>query len=293
MRALALIILAAAITTCGDPPPDEGAADPVEADLPVAGTDTAVEPIVPLPVPIVLPMEPEDVQAWVIERRGEGPLGVRDAGVLLARMTVSEGTSLQPLRDGWKKDLQGILQTARIMQWRRETLWDSLSRLSPHVAMIEEYTRPRQRWTSTLPAEGDEAPSGWTECATWYKANKRMHGLPKGCNGVWEAGNKNWVIVRDYAISLVMSDEEPPQAVQGYPTTWGGIMDIWTYMERNPNACWLPSPGTAGYFFGKKGVPGNVCQEVPPRTLKKSRVISARIMMQDIARMKAEEAAGG
>jgi len=234
----------------------------------------------PEPVEIVLPLEEEDVRAYVIERRGEGPLGTRDAGVLLGRMTVSEGTSLQPLREGWKLDLEGILQVARITQLKRETLWDSLSRLSPHVAMIEEYTRPRQRWTSTLPAFGEEAPSGWEECTTWYRAHKRQHGLPKGCNGTWKAGHRNWVTIRDYAISLVESNEEPPQAVQGYPTTWGGIMDIHTYMANNPNACWLASPGTAGYFFGKQGYAGNECQEVPARLVKESKIISVRIMMR-------------
>ncbi|MCZ6870585.1 MAG: hypothetical protein O7G84_13870 [Gammaproteobacteria bacterium] len=275
-----------AVTTCALPV-EAPASDPVAVDIPDAEV-----PAAPL-VEIVLPLEAEDVQAFVIERRGEGPLGVRDAGVLLARMTVSEGTSLQPLREGWELDLQGILQVARITQLRRETLWDSLSRLSPHVAMIEEYTKPRQRWTSTLPARSDGAPSGWTECTTWYRANGRQHGLPKGCNGTWKAGHKNWVTVRDYAINLVLSPDEPPQAVQGYPTTWGGIMDIWTYMERNPHACWLSSPGTAGYFFGKRGVVGNECQEVPERLIKRSKVIDVRIMMRDLKRMRHRESPDG
>lgn len=280
MRKIAFTLLVLTVSTCALPveAPTSNEPEPVAVDIPDAGTPDE-------PVEIVLALEPEDVQAFEIERRGEGPLGVRDAGVLLARMTVSEGTSLQPLREGWKLDLHGILQVARITQFDRETLWDSLSRLSPHVAMIEEYTRPRQRWTSTLPARGDEAPSGWAECTTWYRAHGRQHGLPKGCNGTWEAGHRNWVTIRDYAISLVLSDEEPPQSVQGYPTTWGGIMDIHTYMERNPNACWLSSPGTAGYFFGKRDVPGNECQAVPERLIKKSKTIDARIMMRQYKRM--------
>ena len=165
-----------------------------------------------------------------------------------------------------------------------------LARRSPHVAMVKDYTKLRQWWTSTLQARGDGPPDLWVECTSWEtrKGSKRKHGLPEGCAGVWKAGHKNWVKVRSYAIQLVKM-AEPPQPVQGTPTTWGGVMDIWQFLERHPGACWLPSPGTRNYFFGQRGLKGNVCQELSSRLVEKSKAVSTQIMLRDMRRLKQED----
>lgn len=214
----------------------------------------------------------------------------RNAGVLLGRMAVSEGVGLQPLKDGWDATLQGILQVARNNQRPGERLWNTLARLSPHVARVKQYSEgqagDRQGWTSTLQGRGDAPPELWVECTSWYLNDKgRKRGLPEGCAGVWKHGAKNWVKVRSYAIELVRM-ESPPEPVMGTPTTWGGVMDIWVYLRRHPGACWLESPGSRNYFFGQRGREGNVCKEIPRKLVDRSKTVSASIMMRDLKRLK-------
>lgn len=231
-----------------------------------------------------------DQSAYQLSLLDTSRLGGRSSGILLARMTVSEGTSIMPLRSSWKRDMQGILQVVRNNQRDHEGLYDALGRHSPHVARIKEYTRPRQRWTSTLPAKGKEPPELWTECTSWYTNKKgRTRGLPKGCNGVWLNGADNWVGVRDYGLKLVKM-RNPPEPVQGKPKAWGGKMDIWAFLKKRPHMCWLESGDTRNYFFGDKDDPANQCKEVPPELLKESRTISVSIMRRDMRRLKAAQA---
>lgn len=211
---------------------------------------------------------------------------LRKAAVLLARIAVSEGTSLQPLSPYWKNDMQGIYHVALTRQKRRESLREVLSELSPHVAQKKDYTRPRQHWTSTLQAFGDKPPRLWVECTSWYTNTKgRKRGLPKGCNGVWKNGAHNWVRIRDYAIKLVQM-KNPPSPVYGNPLTWGGMMDLDSFLERSPHMCLLPSDGNNNYFFGLRKDPDNQCQPVPKELRAKSRLVSVQIMKRDLKRMR-------
>lgn len=209
---------------------------------------------------------------------------LRKASVLLARIAVSEGTSLQPLSDTWKNDMQGIYHVALTRQKRGQSLREVLSELSPHVAQKKDYTRPRQRWTSTLQAFGNKPPRLWVECTSWYTSPKgRKRGLPKGCNGVWENGAHNWVTIRDYAIKLTQM-KNPPSPVYGNPRAWGGVMDLDSFLRRNSYMCLLPSDGTKNYFFGLRKDPENQCQPVPKELRVTSRLVSAKIVKRDLER---------
>lgn len=251
-------------------------------------------------------VEPDSRSAYQRGKIYKDQLGGPESGLLLARMTVSEGTSIMPLAPTWRRDMQGILQVVRTNQWHvqrgerwigKETLFEALGRHSPHVARLKEYTRPRQRWTSTLPTEGVEPPELWVECTSWYTAKRgrrkgQKRGLPKGCFGVWENGIDNWIEVREYGPRLV-KQRNPTRPVQGNPKTWGGVMDIWAFLERNPRMCWLESGATRNFFFGLKTDPENQCKIVPPRLMKKSRVISAYIVKRDIRRQRERKEAEG
>jgi hypothetical protein len=212
-------------------------------------------------------------------------LGDFEEGILLSRMAVSEGTSIMPLAPTWRRDMRGILQVTRNNQKKSETLLDALGKQSPHVARLKKYTRPRQRWTSTLPAKGDKPPPLWVECTYWYEHEKtgKKSGLPRGCFGVWENGIDNWKLIRDYGPDLV-AEREPLLPVQGNPKAWGGVMDIWSFLETNPHMCWLESGATKNYFFGLRKDPENVCKVTPTQLLKKSKTISVSIMMRDMKR---------
>lgn len=208
-------------------------------------------------------------------------------GILLSRMAVSEGTAIMPLAPTWKRDMAGILQVTRNNQKKSETLLEALGKQSPHVARIKKYTRPRQRWTSTLPARGDGPPKLWMECTDWHEdKDGKKRGLPRGCFGVWENGIDNWERVRDHGPWLV-SERKSFLPVQGNPKAWGGVMDIWRFLEVNPHMCWLESGATKNYFFGLRKDPENKCKVAPPDLLKESKVISVRIMMKDLKRKRA------
>ena len=211
-------------------------------------------------------------------------LGNRHAGVLLSRMTVNEGTSLMPPRVNWELDMLGILQVVRNNQRSNESLYDALGRHSPHVARLKEVTRPRQQWTSTLPGSGDGAPEFWTECTGWTTNGLgRRAGTPIDCDGVWLGAVDSWKTVRERGAQLVRMSE-PPRAVQGNPKAWGGTMDIARFLERNPNMCWLESGDALNYFFGLKDDPENQCKPMPESLVRTSRLVSVRLMMQDMAR---------
>jgi hypothetical protein len=211
----------------------------------------------------------------------EEDLGSRAAGVQLARMTISEATSLQPLNGTWEKDMQGILQVARNTRGRDETLLDSLKQLSPHVGMLRPYTDERQPWTSSLPALGDGPPALWVECLGWETVRGRKRAVPAGCHGVWELGAKSWVMVRSYAIALVRMSR-PVTSVQGRPTTWGGVMDLVTLLKDRPNMCWLESGPTTNYFFGLRTDSANKCKDIPVELIQESRLVSAEIVMRGV-----------
>lgn len=221
------------------------------------------------------------------EEVDDSELGSRAAGVQLARMAVSESTSLQPLNDAWQLDMQGILQVARNTQGS-ESLLGALKELSPHVGAIKAYTDERQPWTSTLPSRGLEAPELWIECTGWETVRGRKRGVPSGCHGVWELGADNWVTVRTYAISLVQM-KRPPVAVQGKPVTWGGIMDIARFLKERPNLCWLESGPTTNYFFGLKTDATNTCKHMPDELIVESKLVSADIVARSLRRKALEE----
>ncbi len=208
-------------------------------------------------------------------------VGSRAAGVQLARMTVSEATSLQPLNETWKLDMQGILQVARNTQGSDQSLLEALKELSPHVGAIKPYTDGRQPWLSTLPARGDGPPEFWVECTGWETVRGRKRSVPEGCHGVWELGAQSWVDVRTYAIGLVRM-RQPELAVQGKPITWGGIMDIFVFLKERPNLCWLESGPTTNYFFGVKTDKANNCKPIPLELVEESRTVSAEIVAKSL-----------
>lgn len=213
---------------------------------------------------------------------------LRKAAVLLARIAVSEGTSLQPLSSTWKNDMQGIYHVALTRQKQGDSVRETLSELSPHVAQKRDYTRPRQRWTSTLQAFGSGPPRLWVECTSWYTNDEgRRRGLPKGCNGVWNNGAHNWAKVRDYAIKLVQM-KSPPSPVYGNPRFWGGVMDVDSFLKKNSYVCLLPSDGTKNYFFGSRSDPENDCQPVPKELRARSQMVSAAIVKRDLRRRNEE-----
>lgn len=213
----------------------------------------------------------------------EVEVGSRAAGVQLARMTVSEATSLQPLNNTWQLDMQGILQVARNTQGADQTLLEALKELSPHVGAIKPYTDGRQLWLSTLPARGDGPPEFWVECTGWETVHGRKRSVPEGCHGVWELGAQSWVDVRTYAIGLIHM-KQPELAVQGKPITWGGIMDIFVFLKERPNLCWLESGPTTNFFFGMKTDPANSCKPIPTELVEESRTVSAEIVSRSLRR---------
>lgn len=293
-----VIVSALLISTCTaeieDAPTDSGAEETAGAPAPIdldtftdedlleeerlIATTTETEARIRSGLPLEGEEDFNDKSAYQLR------LGGSDSGVLLGRMTVSEGTSLMPLRANWKADMHGILQVVTENQRSDEPMYAALARHSPHVARIEKYTRLRQRWTSTLPAEGVEAPEYWVECTEWYTDKRdRKKGLPKGCNGVWLNGADNWETVRDYAKKLIRKGAFL-DVVQGVPKTWGGRMDIARFLERNPGMCWLESENTLNYFFGDRSDPRNACKSVPKELIEESKVISAHIIRRDLRR---------
>jgi hypothetical protein len=205
-------------------------------------------------------------------------------------MTVSEATSLQPLNHTWKRDMQGILQVARNNQAKVDSLLETLSKLSPHVSMRKQ-VGPRHGWIGTLPSRGIEAPLLWLECTGWKMVNGRQKGVPAGCDGAWEAGADNWDMVRTYAISLVKMSR-PPKPVQGKPLTWGGLMDIATFLKEQPSMCWLESGDTLNYYFGLSTDPANHCKHVPTGLIQESRTLSAMLIKQAMKRKVPEDQSG-
>jgi hypothetical protein len=214
-------------------------------------------------------------------------LGTRAAGVQLARMVISEATSLQPLNHTWKLDMQGILQVTRDNQDRNESLLAALQKMSPHVATLKPATDPRQSWLSTLPARGIAPPVGWVECVEWEIVRGRNRGIPSGCNGAWKLGAGGWAEVRAYAIDLVQK-RYPPAAVQGNPLTWGGLMDIAAFLKKQPNMCWLESGPTVNYFFGLKNDPANDCKHMPVELVQESRTLSAALIKRAVRKRTTE-----
>jgi hypothetical protein len=239
--------------------------------LPPETTDWTYEPE---------PEEPEDpLEGLSAYERGQLEIRVehaaRDTGLLGGRMGVSEAGF-----HGAMKDIPGIYEVARNTKGSTETLFERLQELSPHVARVKQPTRPRQLWTSTLPAEGDEPGEGWVECTNWYEDSQgRMRGLPKNCAGVWATVKDEWVEIREFAAKMARRNSH---TIPGKPWTWGGLMDLARFLDDNPHMCVLSGPPhNHNFFFGKREDNAEFCIEPTPEQLHRSRELLAAVRRKD------------
>ncbi len=278
MQKYALILLLIATATCVVPvateTPQEGAAG-VDVPPPVeAGVVEMSDPNDP-----VLLWDIERTEA--AERRQSSPAELalddwqafkgkkhwrltRRQGCQLARMGVSENS--RPLRRvrGERPGTEGVptqdhFGIAHVIINNRpcshcRSWLDVMHKLSPHVGRQKKLTRPRQKWTSSLPCTGDDKPEGWDE-DKWA--------------GDWEVARMFWPMFRDEMIRVWVNGDIG--YMPGKAIAWGCIKT-----ERNKTWCWdpekakarglcvLPDYGNLNGFWAK---PGNGCGE---RTLPAS-----------------------
>ena len=131
---------------------------------------------------------------------------------------------------------------------------DVMRFLSPHVTRSKELTRPRQEWTSTLPAHGKAKPSGWVD--------ER--------DGDWRLYAENWAAFRDNMVEMWVHHSMPQ--VAGKPRAWGNEADVQRGMARR-GMCLLPCEGCSNGFLAR---PGEGC-EVEAANLREIRVLPAAV----------------
>lgn len=137
-------------------------------------------------------------------------------GVMLARICVSEDSrGIRPLEHGGSAgeltaDHVRILHTVLNNAGSRSfSGWgEVMAFLSPHVTGSRTLSKPRQQWTSTLPAAGDEAPAGWVP----------------GRDGNWEIYREHWPDFR-LAVQKAWVNLSIP-AIEGRPIAWGNERDV-------------------------------------------------------------------
>lgn len=195
--------------------------------------------------PKIVPFDPYVREGWFAERLGVQQVMVgtselaapraelhnprldwrrtRAQGVMLARIFISEDSrSLWPYTSDGPNGpgLQGALsddhhRIAHVVLNNSTQLpgvegWlDVMRQLSPNVTRSKTLSRPRQRWTSTLPSRGIAVPDGW-----------------RGSPEVWdEVCADNWARFRDQVIYLWLTlgfDAD----IGGKPIAWGNEADV-------------------------------------------------------------------
>ena len=160
-------------------------------------------------------------------------------GALIARIVVNENSAmLLPNRTFDPAEVEWFMAVAVNNRPRFKSAhnWlDVIGRLAPHVAMLRPYTRPRQRWTSTLYGCTDAQPRGW---------------VPER-DGDWRIYALKWqsfcLDVRDLWISA-------PTAVNADAMTWGSVDDAKHQLCRpRPKLCPIVAFPGGNIFFGKVG----------------------------------------
>lgn len=305
MRVVLLVALGLAISTCTmrvDQTKDDAAAEPPP---PIAGaTAEVVEPLseeglrllaeaeeierkLQAGEPITEAEVVSDLSAYQrgqLEKTQREERGLPPAWLLLARQTYSEGSN----------DMEALLQMALNLASKWETsLPEAIARRAPHVSQRADFTRERQRMTSTLPARGKKPGELWWECdeilRVKVEGKTRWKGVPDGCHGIWKNVFPRWEAIRDKAKAVVLTN---PTAVEGHPLDQGGIMDLADYLERTPYMCLLNSPGTSNFYFGRRNDPRNVCITPTKEQLTKSRKVARVIQLRDKRRGEGKYATG-
>jgi len=173
-------------------------------------------------------------------------------GCQLARMGISEDS--RPLRfeagggteGAITQDHHGIANVVLNNAKLGPNWLAVMYRLSPHVGRQKELTRPRQRWTSTLPCRGAEKPDGWDE-DPW--------------TGEWEIAAPFWEKYRDAMVKAWVRHEI--ELAPGKPIAWGCRKDEkrpWCTDPKRALArglCEVPGFGELNGFWAK---PGNGCE---------------------------------
>lgn len=180
----------------------------------------------------------------------------RAQAVLIARAAASEDTRV--LRDRQpdcraacgtsgtpSPDSLAIMRVVEVHAEVRGLSFEAAVReLAPHATGTRPPTRPRQRWTSTLPATGKAQPAGWV--------TER--------DGPWPAFAENWVSFREQVVEAWLGGELGV-FVQMRPVTWGTEEDYERFREVR-GLCRLPCQGCSNVLAGKRGDP--MCLPEPP-----------------------------
>jgi hypothetical protein len=141
-----LLLASLVLVTCTNPvdvvPQEEGGSDAGPSG-PVADLSNPMDPVVLADLEAEAQSTVEKMTGLSAYQIGQQNLDpptrqTRNAGVLLARMGVSEAGF------GERAELQmeGTRQVAEEVAKKDEKLWDTLARLSPRVARVKPYTRP-------------------------------------------------------------------------------------------------------------------------------------------------------
>lgn len=174
-----------------------------------------------------------DMAAGVVDEKPSWQR-TRAQGVLLGRMFSSEDTRALRRRSGGGTcgDVTADhLLIARVVMNNAESRstfrgWSDVMRfLSPHVTASKELTRPRQRWTSTLPGYGDAMPSGWVDSRDVVDGEDN--------DGDWRVHGPCWVELRKKAIELWLTGPpfgDFPKDVK--PKRWGNENDVITFFGK-------------------------------------------------------------
>lgn len=191
----------------------------------------------PVPAPIVATLTmPANVAAGISDQNPSWKR-TRPQGVLLNRMFVSEDGRALRLKTGGGTcgDLTDDHRLiARVVMNNAESRsdfrgWADVMRfLSPHVTASKELTRPRQRWTSTLPGIGDDMPSGWID--------QRSVEDGEDYDGDWRVHGPCWSELRKNGIAMWVEGPpfgDFPKDVK--PSRWGNDDDVINFFSKKRN----------------------------------------------------------
>lgn len=207
----------------------------------------------------------------------------RENAILMARVAINENS--RPLRALNDKGTAGaptedakalIQEMVSFAAWRQVSLKQAIRWQSKYVTGVKKPKAGRSHvWTSTLPATGNVAPSGWVECPKGQP--------PKDCDGRWAAYASNWEVFREWMVSQVL-DGTIEAPCDGSPITWGGDMDDSIAIARG--LCVIEGCGDRNTWWA---FPGQGCAEPMRDVLARERptkptahnpMVSAREIMK-------------
>jgi len=181
----------------------------------------------------------------------------RAQAVLIARVAASEDTRV--LRDRQPDcrekcgtsgsptpDALAIMRVVEVHAERQGLDFETaIRKLAPYATGTRPPIRPRQEWTSTLPARGKAQPTGW-------KPER---------DGSWPVFAENWASFRE-AMHEAWLGSETGMFARMAPVAWGTEEDYQRNRERR-GLCRLPCLGCVNVLAGKRGDPA--CLPEPDR----------------------------